>query len=75
MDFDYRLVTEHEHRGQKKELKFLPGEYEDVVGVVTSSRTERALIVLVAPILRVLLSVRRRIRRLFSASIEPCNGR
>lgn len=75
LTIDYQHVTEHEYHGQKKKLKFLPGEYEDVFFVVTNSRAERALVVLLAPILRVLLSVRRRTRRQFSTSTPPPDGR
>jgi hypothetical protein len=64
-------MTEREYRGPKKVLKFIPGEYEDAVFVVAHNRALRALVWLLAPILRAGLFLRRLIRRLFSRSTEP----
>ena len=68
-------VTEREYRGPKKELKFVPGEFEDVRFIVTGNRAVRVLVWLVKPILRTALAVRRLARRLFSISNQPPNVR
>jgi hypothetical protein len=73
--FDYRRVTEHKSHGPKKELNFIPGEYEDVVFVTTENRALRVLVWLIAPILRAVLSVRRYVRRRFGSSPQPPNER
>ena len=68
-------MTEHEYRGPQKELKFVLGEYEDVLFVVTRNRAMRVLVWLISPILRTTLVVRRLARRLFSISNQPPNVR